>query len=343
MPPLRSGNATGSDDMATTMNSTRAFSGRKVHKWRDYLESEVGWPVDFSGYDEETFEAQIEFARYGSISLRSNWISPVIANRRPAHVAPMKEQAFLLSLHLTGELVMSQYGVENRIRAGDIMFTDVTAPGRLRYERPTNTLCLRLPRDMLANVIPDPERFCNLPISSRMGYGSAVREMLLAMWRERGGVSEADSIRSASLLLDITATVFARTYGRDAAESSIAAARLFSIKQHIERELRDPDLRPAAVAESLGISHRYICKLFALEADSAMRYIQRRRLEKCASQLSSPMWRGHTISEIAFSWGFNSSAHFTRSFRAHFGCTPRQYRTQATAPPRLKNATAKFM
>jgi AraC-like DNA-binding protein len=71
-----------------------------------------------------------------------------------------------------------------------------------------------------------------------------------------------------------------------------------------------------------------------------MKYIQRRRLEKCASQLSNPMWCGHTISEIAFSWGFNSSAHFTRAFRAHFGVTPREYRAQTRLIGDAAHATA---
>jgi AraC-like DNA-binding protein len=58
-------------------------------------------------------------------------------------------------------------------------------------------------------------------------------------------------------------------------------------------------------------------------------YILRRRVEECARQMSDPNWSGHTLTEIAFSWGFNSAAHFTRSFREQFGSAPRDYRRSA--------------
>ncbi len=44
--------------------------------------------------------------------------------------------------------------------------------------------------------------------------------------------------------------------------------------------------------------------------------------------LGDPRWRGHSITEIAFGWGFNSAPHFTRSFREHFHISPRDYRQQ---------------
>lgn len=58
-------------------------------------------------------------------------------------------------------------------------------------------------------------------------------------------------------------------------------------------------------------------------------YILRRRLEECARQIGNPAWNAHTLTEIAFSWGFNSAAHFTRTFRERYGLAPREYRRVA--------------
>ncbi len=44
--------------------------------------------------------------------------------------------------------------------------------------------------------------------------------------------------------------------------------------------------------------------------------------------MSDPQWRGHSIAEIAFGWGFNSAPHFTRSFRDRYGLSPRHYRVR---------------
>jgi AraC-like DNA-binding protein len=35
-----------------------------------------------------------------------------------------------------------------------------------------------------------------------------------------------------------------------------------------------------------------------------------------------------TITEIAFGWGFSDAAHFSRIFRARFGCAPRELRAE---------------
>jgi AraC-like DNA-binding protein len=68
--------------------------------------------------------------------------------------------------------------------------------------------------------------------------------------------------------------------------------------------------------------------IFATGGESILAYILRRRLDECAARLADPQWRGHSITEIAFSYGFNSAPHFTRTFRDRFGISPREYRQQ---------------
>jgi AraC-like DNA-binding protein len=70
--------------------------------------------------------------------------------------------------------------------------------------------------------------------------------------------------------------------------------------------------------------------VFASSGEKVSGYIIRRRLEECAKQIRNPAWAGHTLTEIAFAWGFNSAAHFTRSFHERFGMTPRDYRRTAS-------------
>jgi AraC-like DNA-binding protein len=101
------------------------------------------------------------------------------------------------------------------------------------------------------------------------------------------------------------------------------------VVRYIEDHLRDPELSPAKVAKGLRISPRYLRTVFARSGEKVSAYIMRRRLEECAKQIRNPSWAGHTLTEIAFAWGFNSAAHFTRAFHDHFGVTPRDYRRTA--------------
>jgi AraC-like DNA-binding protein len=67
-----------------------------------------------------------------------------------------------------------------------------------------------------------------------------------------------------------------------------------------------------------------------MSGEKVSSYILRRRLEECARQMCNPAWNGHTLIEIAFSWGFNSAAHFTRCFRDRYGVAPRDYRRSSS-------------
>jgi AraC-like DNA-binding protein len=50
--------------------------------------------------------------------------------------------------------------------------------------------------------------------------------------------------------------------------------------------------------------------------------------------LTATSMAGSRIADVAARWGFASQAHFTRLFRARFGCTPSEVR-----PPRAAEVT----
>ncbi|MCY4666123.1 MAG: helix-turn-helix domain-containing protein [Acidimicrobiaceae bacterium] len=50
----------------------------------------------------------------------------------------------------------------------------------------------------------------------------------------------------------------------------------------------------------------------------------KRRLARCMDELLSPMAAGRTITEIAHSNGFKTSAHFSRRFAEAYGRSPKE-------------------
>jgi acetamidase/formamidase/AraC-like DNA-binding protein len=110
--------------------------------------------------------------------------------------------------------------------------------------------------------------------------------------------------------------------------SSAKAAIMNRVCQTIERRLEDPGLTPARVAQSEGISERYLQKLFEGVNDNFSHYVRERRLQRAWADLANPAEAHHTISEIAYRYGFGDSAHFSRTFRARFALSPREFRQQ---------------
>ena len=144
--------------------------------------------------------------------------------------------------------------------------------------------------------------------------------------RSESWLAEDFQGRIARHLLELIATSYAMAFESAVTPTSVISGRHAKVRLYIEQHLREPALSPCAIAMSLKLSSRYLRMIFASSNETVSAYILRRRLEECARQMSDPRWRGHSISEIAFAWGFNSASHFTRSFRDRYGVAPRNYR-----------------
>jgi AraC-like DNA-binding protein len=61
-------------------------------------------------------------------------------------------------------------------------------------------------------------------------------------------------------------------------------------------------------------------------------WIRRRRLDHCRRELLDPRHAGEPISRIAARWGLLDSSHFSRVFRATYGMSPREFRSERNGP-----------
>ena len=88
----------------------------------------------------------------------------------------------------------------------------------------------------------------------------------------------------------------------------------------------------------MGCSKRYLHQVFAAEHVTIERHIWRLRIEHCCQALAEQGQSERSISEIAFEWGFNSSAHFSRLFKSQVGVAPTSYRRGRIAGSPVKPA-----
>lgn len=103
------------------------------------------------------------------------------------------------------------------------------------------------------------------------------------------------------------------------------------IRQYILTHLNNPDLSIGRIAQAMGCSKRYLHQVFAAEDTTIERYIWRLRIEHCCEALAEEANLDKSISAIAFECGFNSSAHFSRLFKAQVGMAPTAFRRQLVA------------
>ncbi|MDW4548929.1 GlxA family transcriptional regulator [Defluviimonas sp. D31] len=94
--------------------------------------------------------------------------------------------------------------------------------------------------------------------------------------------------------------------------------------QLMEDNIEDP-LAPCEIAEELGISTRQLERLFGKYLNtSPKRYVVEMRLHRARNLI---VQTEESIAQIAMACGFNSTSHFSKVFRSHFGISPLLHRT----------------
>jgi AraC-like DNA-binding protein len=79
----------------------------------------------------------------------------------------------------------------------------------------------------------------------------------------------------------------------------------------------------------LRLSPSTLHRAWSGEPCSLTEWIWAQRLDAAKRDLCDPNRAASSVSEIAFSWGFNDAAHFSRAFRARFGRSARALRAGA--------------
>lgn len=101
-------------------------------------------------------------------------------------------------------------------------------------------------------------------------------------------------------------------------------ARINRVMDYIEAHLNE-EITLGKIAQIACFSPFHFHRIFTtLTGETPNSFIQRTRIEKAAQQLGND--KNISINEIAEKCGFSSSAHFSRTFRKHFGVTAREFR-----------------
>lgn len=103
----------------------------------------------------------------------------------------------------------------------------------------------------------------------------------------------------------------------------LAARQLDRIKAEIRQNLFDPLMSPERAARLVNMSVRKLHMLFAKSGMSFSKFVLRERLAYARQALTDPKRaEEQSISNLAFSIGFNSLATFYRAYGAAFGEAP---------------------
>ncbi|MBT2189158.1 helix-turn-helix domain-containing protein [Sphingobium nicotianae] len=268
----------------------------------------------------------IELGQMEMILMRCGWME---VRRYAEELSGRSQRMSTFILQVRGHTSFNHYGNQIALDEGDFALCNNNAQYELKHGDTSELILFRVPTDLLKETIPTPDFLCGVKLHRDESLASTAAAMAMDLASKDEGKLSADvRDRAGRHLLDVLASSYAPLVDQWKSASAIMSGRFWKVKLFIEENLRDPELTPSLIARKLNLSDRYLRMIFSVSDEPPSAYILRRRLEECARQLRDPAWHSHSITEIAFAWGFNSAPHFARSFRARFECSPRAYRQQ---------------
>jgi AraC family transcriptional activator of tynA and feaB len=285
---------------------------------------------EFVSLNGPSYRGDIRAGALGDLLISEYACDPCDVRRSARDVARGDCDDILLCMQLSGRGLFDQGGRQAVNKPGSFLILDTRRPFSASLPERSRTVVIKIPRHALEARLGNVGALTARGISAKgalAGLASGFLSMILA---RLDAVDNAAASTIATQALDLLALAASHELsGTEVAISSVRSTTLLRLKSVMEARLREPDLKPTAVAAEVGISVRYANALLSEEGTSVERYIQHRRLERCRQSLEDAAQMHRMIGEIAFSWGFSDLSHFGRRFRAAFGMTPGDCRRSA--------------
>jgi AraC family transcriptional regulator, positive regulator of tynA and feaB len=283
--------------------------------------------VDCEPRRDEPFFAEIRADAVGAIRCATYSSVAQSFTRSPRKIAHQPADMFTLGLLLAGHGFASQDGRDTVLRPREFVLYDVTRPSRLAFYSSFVRTTLAFPRSALMRRLGRAEHFVGRRIDGSTGVGGILWRLLGELPSRAATIPAAARERVADNLLDLIATALLSDIEQVPVSAGMTLVRA---KLWIETHLCEA-LSAERIAGECGLSVRHLNRLFEREGTSLMRYVWDRRLRRCHRDMFDPAMRGRQVGEIAFAAGFNDLSHFSRAYRARYGCAPRDARRAGIA------------
>jgi AraC family transcriptional regulator, positive regulator of tynA and feaB len=304
-------------DTVRSLSTSGLAPKKQIECWTEALTDLCG-RFNVDPLQASSLEARINYRSVSRLMLCQIEAS----QHRIAHIPSrirLSEHPFVKILFQThGISYFEQDGRHIELMPGDCLAYDVACPHTITSPSFTRHEVVIVPKELLRERGFRSEKMSACKLSARTGTGRIAYDFVHAAFDEATKLSPCNAIGVADSLIDLLLLPLREAdtmFDRVGPEAMYVRAQGF-IREH----LRDPDLCIDQISMALGCTKRYLHMLFSDRGMTVSDYIWQARLQHCRQELETQS--GKTITDVAFSWGFSSSSHFSRVFRKYFGIVP---------------------
>lgn len=258
---------------------------------------------------------------------------PSLNSTRPARLIRRTEaDLYQLALPVAGRSELSQDRREAQMSPAEFTFLDTSRPHVATHTAVGPGLAATITVQIPHRDLPLPPQRVRRVLAARIPTDRGMGVLLARYVRRIATCPQQYDPGDAGMLGAVVVDLIAATLAQhlDAEAALPPEVRRHALRQQvdafIDRHLDDPALTPQAVADAHHVSLRTLHRLFAEESSTVAALIRSRRLERCRRDLRDPLLADEPVQAVAARWGFADKAHFSRAFRAAYGCSPRAWR-----------------
>jgi AraC-like DNA-binding protein len=309
--------------LSTKNNRTATSGGRKW--WTEALsesfcEMDPQWYTRYGG-----FQARLVDRHFGGLRLSTMRADGHAVVRTPGMIRDADHGDYFLCAVTGGPGTVSQHGRSVVLDKGDITMIDSGQPYRIDFPTPFAQTVVRIPRPAMQARLraKDLDSVVLRRIEGTGGTGAVVGGLLEHVATCGGDVEASDAAALAESVMDMIVVALTSAIVPQSATSRAHVDDYRRAQTYIRARLGDRSLTVLSAATDLGMSVRYLQKLFAADGTTPRDWLLRARLERARSLLVTS---DITVAELAGEVGFKETSHFSRSFARAYGLSPGRYR-----------------
>lgn len=304
-------------DTLGSLTTSGLTPSKQIQLWSEALTDLCG-RFDIDPLDGSTFDGLINYTSVSRLKLCQIEAS----QHRIGHAAPRirnSDHPYVKILFQTyGVSYFEQNGRRIDINPGDCLVYDVSCPHSIVSPALTRHDVVIVPKELLRERGLGVGNLSACKLSARGGTGRIAHDFVHAVFSEAEKLSPNNAAGVADSLIDL---LLLPLRDADLTLDKVGPEAMYVRAQGFIREhLRDPELSIDQISTALQCTKRYLHMLFSDRGMTVSDYIWQARLHHCRQELENA--NGKTITDVAFSWGFSSSSHFSRVFSKYFGVVP---------------------